>query len=500
MKFPQTFSFLNSLAAKPAALLAVLVVLAISGMAQRRDIKSLFAPVPESVSLDIEQCANGPLAAPIPCNTAGANQGYGRGNLVPSKSHYLEGDSVPIRIVMRGITTGVSYTITVGYDFTKGGLYATDYLTSFDRTEMRPGNNPCVGEVCGPEDLYPIPNDPQVLAGFDKISGTGDDIDQIEGSISCFGCDITAVSVPTFVANTSGDSSKFVTITFTANQSDIVIAYGSHISTRSDWGQGHSAIFISGSPYHNFVSSTTIPDTNNGNRDLQLSAEAVIAPATVTIVKLVNTLDTLPVGCNPGEACDPRFRSTFVFGFASSANFGVTSFNLTDTDPAEFGGGSIAKGGITAFGTANTITVTESQVLNNRFSLTNLACVGGGSNTTVDPVLRRATIVPDEGEDIVCTFTNGENITTAAPASVSGRVLNADGLPIAKAKVFVTDVATNSTYSVDTNRNGEYVIDGLETGQFYFLSVAVRGYTFADPTRTFTLNDNLTGLDFVANP
>jgi hypothetical protein len=499
MKFPQTKSFLNSMATRLLAVLVVITAMALAAFAQATS-RSL-APIPESVGLNIEQCANGPVTAPILCNVASANDGYTRGNLVASKSHYLEGDSVPIRILLEGITTGTSYTITVGYDYTKGGLYATDYLTSFDRTEMRPGNNPCVGvTACGAEQLFPITPDPQVAAGYDGISMTADDITQIGGSISCFGCTITAISVPTFVSDTSGDSSKFVTITFTAQQSNVVIAYGSHISTRQDWGVGHSAIFISGSPYHNFVSATSIPDTNNGNRDLQLSAEAVIAPATVKIVKLVNTLDPLPVGCTAGDPCDPRFRSTFVFGFTNpDLRFdGDGSFTLVDSDPAQLGGGFVSKGGITAFGAANTITVTESQVIGGRFTLTSLVCSGGGANTTTSGPT--ATIVLDEGEDVVCTFTNGENVVTAAPASISGRVLDSNNKGIARAYVTVLDAATGEMRFTRTNLRGWYTFEGLDTASFYAVSVNAKGYTFSSPTQFYTLNDNLADVDFIANP
>lgn len=492
MKFPQTNFFSTKL-------LGVLIIVTVTALGTLAQSSRGLAPVPESVGLDIEQCANGPLDMPNPCNTSGANQGYGRGNLVPSKSHYREGDFVPIRVVITGITTGVEYTITVGFDFTKGGKYATDYLGNYNQTESV-NNNPCV-DVAGCDlsdfvvDNYPI--DPQVTAGFPGPGGHP--ITQIPGNITCFGCSAISVGDPTVASPTTGDSSKFVTITFTAKagEPNIVIAYGSHISTRTDWGNLNSAINISGSPYHNFVSATSIPDTNNGNRDLQLSAEAVIFPAEVRIVKLVNNLDG-------------TFSSTFVFSF-SNPDMRLDAdgmFTLVDSDPTAGGGGSISKADITAFGGTNSITVTESQILGSppRYSLTSLVCVSdprggtGTDNNTVSLGTRTATIVLEEGELVTCTFTNGENIITAAPANVSGRILNADGNGIPRAIVTILDVATNQMRFTRTDMRGQYMFEGLDTAAFYALSVNAKGYTFASNTQFFTLNDNLTDVDFVANP
>src|SRR5829696_7746492 len=145
MKFPQ-FNLMNkSLVARTLVFFGCVVALSLSVSAQKsRSLttswEKLYAP--ESVGLNIEQCANGPLATPITCSLATANDGYVRGNLISSKSHYKEGDFVPIRIVATGVELG-SYTITVGYDYTKGGKYATDYLGDYDYTESV-NNNPCI--------------------------------------------------------------------------------------------------------------------------------------------------------------------------------------------------------------------------------------------------------------------------------------------------------------------------------------------------------------------
>ena len=61
-----------------------------------------------------------------------------------------------------------------------------------------------------------------------------------------------------------------------------VLAWGGHISTRADWGQDNSAVAISGSPYHMRLIDL---DGSGGNQDRSLSADAVIFPGSITIIK-----------------------------------------------------------------------------------------------------------------------------------------------------------------------------------------------------------------------
>jgi hypothetical protein len=137
-------------------------------------------------SANLDTCANGPTTAPVQCT--GAN--WENGNLNGTKSHYFEGDSVPYRTVFDGLIIGNTYTVKIQYDTTQGGKHALDYLTSFDRTEPTPGNNPCtqkqggsIVNICNPLSFVTtaIPVDPNVSAGQDGVP-SGDDITQIPGS------------------------------------------------------------------------------------------------------------------------------------------------------------------------------------------------------------------------------------------------------------------------------------------------------------------------------
>jgi hypothetical protein len=110
MKFPN-FNMNKSFTARALVLLAGLFLIASSALAQTK----IDSPT-ASLGLDIEQCANGPANAnpPVRCDHDSANDGYTRGQLGASKSHYKEGDSVPIRVVLTGATPLQQYTVTIG--------------------------------------------------------------------------------------------------------------------------------------------------------------------------------------------------------------------------------------------------------------------------------------------------------------------------------------------------------------------------------------------------
>lgn len=491
MKYPQT----KTLKKLNTALVVALCVIAAASsvMAQKRigrltDSTDIIL-APQAIGVNIEQCANGPLSAPVPCNTSSANDGYTRGNLNGSKSHYLEGQFVPIRVIADGLTIGSTYTVTLGYDYTKGGKYAVDYLGDYDYTESV-NNNPCVGVTgctLAGETTAPIPTDPTVTAGFDQIAGTADDITQIAGSFSCFGCTITSVSAYSFTGATTGDSTKSITLTFTAQKDAIVIAYGAHISTRSDWGSANSAINISGSPYHNYV--VDFPGANQGNRDLQLSADAVIFPGSITITKLVTTV--------------PVYSSSQIFTFGVSPAVGTapssptSSLSLQDLDPTLNGGDSKTITGITTFGT--NIVITEGQVTG--WTLADVTCTASvGSTASSNLGNRTGTINLIEGGTAQCTFKNNQLFSTAAPASISGRVTDAFGNGVSGARVSVQNASDGVTYTALTNPFGYYTVSDLAINEFYVMTVSSKRYTFSDGTRTFSLTDNLADVDFVANP
>ena len=50
-----------------------------------------------------------------------------------------------------------------------------------------------------------------------------------------------------------------------------------------------------------------------------------------------------------------------------------------------------------------------------------------------------------------------------------------------------------------TNSFGYYRFEQVGAGQAYIVSVKAKRYTFADPSRVITLNDDLSNEDFIAD-
>jgi len=89
---------------------------------------------------------------------------------------------------------------------------------------------------------------------------------------------------------------------------------------------------------------------------------------------------------------------------------------------------------------------------------------------------------------------------TAGEASITGRVVRADGRGISGARMSLTNALTGETSIVNTSPFGYYRFEELEVATSYFVTIRHKRYSFADNMRTFTLNADVADLDFVANP
>ena len=421
-------------------------------------------------SANLDTCANGPTSAPVQCTGAS----WENGNLNGTKSHYFEGDSVPYRTVFEGLTIGNTYTISIEYDTTQGGKHAFDYLTSFDRTEPTPGNNPCtqkqggsIVSICNPLSFVTtaIPVDPNVAAGLDGIPGNSDDITQIPGVFTLFNGNAMSIVNPgspyTLSGTYAGNSSTAITVQFNATATTAVLAWGGHISNRLNWGLLNSAIAINGSPYHmrltNLTCSGAGENCNVGQQDHQLSADAVFFPIQLTIIKETN----------PDGAQNKTFNYT-----STGSNLGAFSltppngttpaqqvFNLTDT-------------------TARTITESDPGAAAPQFNLTNLSCTqtdGGLGVGTFSTNLgtRTLSFTPNEGQFLSCTFTNTEDFTQTRGKIIVDKVTNPSGDPTSfdftttyGSPFSLTDAAAPNdsgqvlmpgTYQVSETANSNYV-------------------------------------------
>ena len=90
--------------------------------------------------------------------------------------------------------------------------------------------------------------------------------------------------------------------------------------------------------------------------------------------------------------------------------------------------------------------------------------------------------------------------STAAQASISGRVTTADGRGIRNANVVITGNSLAEPRVVTTGSFGYFTFDGIATGETYVVTVNSQRYTFTTPSRVISLVDNVVDADFIADP
>jgi Prealbumin-like fold domain len=353
-------------------------------------------------SADLDQCRNGDQLNPVPCTGAA----WVNGNAGASNAHWNEGDSIAYRMRFSNLATGAGnpHTMIIEWDTTQSGKHALDYITSVDRSVVA---DPCsgVGAGCALSHFLPIPADPAVQALLANSNAAGRWNQQMRLYNAGVGAQITSMTPYALSGTYDGSSSTRLTITFTTNTPNPVLAWGGHIATRADWGTNNSAIAINGSPYHMRLISL---DGAGGNQDRSLSSAAAIFPATLTIIKDVQT-------ANGGEATSTdSFNFTAISPVIPGTNPAVNEvpspFPLVDdgTQNPETTPNS-ATYSLVLFGNNNAVTVSEDAYSKYTQSLSCQEASGGlgsTSNTTVTQSTRTANIIAEEGEIITCIYTN----------------------------------------------------------------------------------------------
>jgi hypothetical protein len=262
-----------------------------SALCVRRLVSVLFTalaliPIPpraEAGTVDLFQARNGTAASPRnPVE-------WVKGNAGPANSHYLEGFSIPYRVVFTDLEPGPHYLV-LEWDTRQAGKHAIDYLTHYERLQphnqfgghtaesVRPLDG--LADVFGAPATFPIPvpssvgspTPGQPAASFNALSAA-------ERSITIWNATITeAVYLQETGLNNAAASSQ-LRIDFVADQPTVVVALGGHIASPNDWGVGNSATSIAGSPYHLRLVSF---DGSGGNQDRSVQALAVIALPVIT--------------------------------------------------------------------------------------------------------------------------------------------------------------------------------------------------------------------------
>jgi len=250
---------------------------------------------------NLDQARNGSATSPVD------PVAWSNGNLNASQSHYLEGYSIPYRLIMTDLPTdGTLIKLIMAYDVKESYKHALDYLTYYDRMDSPPHGAPYFPHE-GAEEVKPLigtvlDGDPSVVVNTFPIPeppGTGDapyapnqpyvswKQNETESYMTLYGGTFyggpdPAIFYPSEAAldPTVKDAKQQIEIWFYADSPTAVLAWGGHIATRYDWGydpdtmEPYSAGAINGSPYHMRLVDWNLG--NLGNTDRSLSADAVI--------------------------------------------------------------------------------------------------------------------------------------------------------------------------------------------------------------------------------
>lgn len=407
-----------------------------------------------SPSVDLDQCRNGAYGSPVTCT----GSAWVNGNAGKENSHYFEGDSIVYRARFDNLSIGTHW-LTIEWDTTKSGKHAIDYLTTFNRTETTA--DPCSGVTgCGSPATFAIPADPNIT-GFTPIAG----------NFTIYNGTINSVSVYTLTGTYADNSSTKITINFTASAANPVLAWGGHIATRSDWGANNSAVDISGSPYHTRLDSFS--DGNVGQQDRSLSADAVIFPASITIIKNAT----------------PDGSTSFPFTASPSP---LSNFSLVDDGTST---NTHVFSNITNF---QKYTVAET--VPSTWTLKSIVCTvtspNGGSQTPSNPSVE---IDLKEGENVTCTFADEQQ---AAHLIVIKHVTNDNGGTAAAGDFSMTingvTATGGNTFSGEESPGTDKIVS---TGSYSVTETGPNGYSAsyssdctgtisAGQTKTCTVTNN----------
>ncbi len=185
--------------------------------------------------------------------------------------------------------------------------------------------------------------------------------------------------------------------------------------------------------------------------------------------------------------------STTSFPYAA-VNIPTPSFSLLNNQ--EFTDPDVPENG-------QTIVVTENEVQGWRLLSVECVEVAGSTpnipNTTVDLANHRASIRVESGESVTCTFTSEPLAPTAGEATVEGRIADWRGRAVRGVTLSLYDATTGETAFTRTNNFGYYTFSRLEVPHYYVLTAFdTSRYAISNNVRSFTLHDNIAGVNFVA--
>ncbi|MFN7015211.1 MAG: hypothetical protein ACK4ON_13175, partial [Bacteroidia bacterium] len=220
-------------------------------------------------------------------------------------SHFTEGQSIPTRIELAGLTVGQPASVTFNINITQGsnGQHAFDFFTGPNRIEevVQPldgltGYNPVKSTF-----VFPIPNAGNtggVPASYYNETAlkmacqqNADAAFPDKNSIWIYNGTVSNITYVWGNENASSTQQTYCTVTFTPTSTKALLVLGCHIAAEltascEGWGVGNGASTISGSPYHFHIHNVCSPLSNCvtlGSQDQQMASSSVIVPPTCSI-------------------------------------------------------------------------------------------------------------------------------------------------------------------------------------------------------------------------
>lgn len=333
-----------------------------------------FSSFGQQPAVNLDQGANGPV------NSRTTPITWQNGDLNANAAHYVEGHSVPYRLIMTNLPhSGTdTVTLTMNFDITQSNAYALDFITGDSNLTPHTFLNHTTPEAVDPlsTGVSGVPNTPSYLrvsipdylANNPGVPGATNALNHFKticdysgntpinannerNSISLFGGTFVqsfGVQYGYDAANVlnlaAGNQTISFTVKFVPSQATVVMAWGGHISRFVDWGGNKTAALINGSPYHMRTQSWGPNLGNIGNQDRALQAStALIPPACpgelMPAISLCTNAQGAPISC-PTTACAggtlyykvPQASQATTFVWFVSPSTGVTITPLT-ADP-----------------------------------------------------------------------------------------------------------------------------------------------------------------------
>src|SRR5512143_38000 len=221
---------------KHGVLAAVSVLTIMMSLGMGTILNGAAAPAPAvqsasgSLTVNLDQCANDTT----PC-------AWQNGDLNGNNSAYAEGDVVPFRLAIEGLTAG-QHTIHINYDFTAGGHEAYDYLATYDATEtvaLCATGGGGVSSLCPSlpaPSIVAFPSDPFAVPGANNLTVAGaESAGGVTRNLTLFGGSIISIVGPTHAGPTTGNSTADFVVTFNTSGSAAFFAWGGHLASSNYW-------------------------------------------------------------------------------------------------------------------------------------------------------------------------------------------------------------------------------------------------------------------------